>query len=105
MASGNALPAGTMLRELQAQNESLRQTQLALAHSRDAYADLYNRAPVGYLTLTQDALISEVNQTGATLFGLCRDQLLAVFRNCLGISDVLLMCIVCMYTESRTTQE
>src|ERR1700761_9078796 len=40
---------------------------LALEASRDSYIDLYEFAPVGYLTLTHDGLIAEVNLTGAAL--------------------------------------
>jgi len=62
--------------ELEMQNETLRQAQLALEESRDRYVDLYEFAPVGYLTLTATGLISEVNLTGADLLGEDRRKLL-----------------------------
>jgi len=62
--------------ELETQNEALRQAQSELAHSRDSYADLYNFAPVGYLTLDHDGVILEANNTAATLFGVGRGNLL-----------------------------
>ena len=62
--------------ELDMQNEALRQANIALEDSRDRYADLYEFAPVGYLTLTSDGLIAEINLTGARLLGLERKNLL-----------------------------
>jgi diguanylate cyclase (GGDEF)-like protein/PAS domain S-box-containing protein len=62
--------------ELEMQNEELRRAQLALEESRDRYVDLYEFAPVGYLTLTGEGLISEVNLTGAALLGFERTKLL-----------------------------
>ncbi len=62
--------------ELEMQNESLRESRLALEKSRDRYADLYEFAPVGYLTLTRDALIGEINLTGAALLGEERNKLI-----------------------------
>lgn len=62
--------------ELEMQNEALRQAQVALEESRDRYVDLYEFAPVGYLTLDSSGLIAEVNLTGATLLGRERQLLL-----------------------------
>ena len=62
--------------ELEMQNEALRQAQLALADSRDRYVDLYEFAPVGYLTLTSDGMISEINLTAVMLLGRERNKLL-----------------------------
>ncbi|EIK97663.1 PAS/PAC and GAF sensor-containing diguanylate cyclase/phosphodiesterase [Pseudomonas sp. M47T1] len=62
--------------ELQMQNEELRNAHIALEMSRDRYMDLYENAPVGYLTLNTQGLIEAVNQTGETLLGCSRDHLL-----------------------------
>ncbi len=62
--------------ELQVQNEELRRTQIALEESRDRYAELYDFAPVSYLTLTDKGLITEINATAAGLFGTDRRKLL-----------------------------
>lgn len=61
--------------ELERQNEALRQAQIALEQSRDRYRDLYEFAPVGYLTLTRSGLVGEANITAATLLGVERDAL------------------------------
>ena len=61
--------------ELETQNAALRESQIALAESRDRYVDLYDFSPIGYLTLTQTALIAEVNLTCATLLGVERKKL------------------------------
>lgn len=53
--------------ELEMQNSALRESEIALAESRDRYVDLYDFSPIGYLTLTHTALITEVNLTGAAL--------------------------------------
>lgn len=50
--------------ELEMQNEDLRETHTALETSRDLYQDLYEHAPVGYLTLAASGVISAVNLRG-----------------------------------------
>jgi diguanylate cyclase (GGDEF)-like protein/hemerythrin-like metal-binding protein/PAS domain S-box-containing protein len=62
--------------ELEAQNENLRQTQIALEESRERYIEFYDFAPVGYLTLNRDACITEINLTGAKLLGADRTSFL-----------------------------
>ena len=62
--------------ELEMQNEELRGAQEQIAKSRNAYADLYDFSPVGYLTFNGDALIIGLNLTGAALLGVERQKLL-----------------------------
>ncbi len=62
--------------ELEMQNEELRLAQAALEESRSHYVDLYDFAPVAYLTLTREAAIAEVNLTGAALLAVERRTLL-----------------------------
>jgi PAS domain S-box-containing protein len=61
--------AQVLLMELQMQNEELRaardQAELALKR----FADLYDSAPIGYLTLRRDGSIRDVNHAGARLLG------------------------------------
>lgn len=61
--------------ELQMQNEALRETQLELARSCDLYTDIYDFAPVGYLTLQSDMTIEKANLRASTLFGVERQSL------------------------------
>ena len=62
--------------ELEMQNDALRKAEIALADSRDRYVDLYEFAPVGYLTLSTDGMIVEANLTSVTLLGKTRRILL-----------------------------
>ncbi len=62
--------------ELEMQNEELRYAQLALDASRAKYFDLYDLAPVGYLTLSEQNLIIEANLKACTLLGIQRGALI-----------------------------
>ena len=53
--------------ELEIQNEELYKTQELLSESLEKYADLYNFAPVGYITLGRDGLVVETNLTFSSL--------------------------------------
>ncbi len=55
--------------ELRRRNEELVDAQRLLEQSRDRYSDLFDFAPVAYLSLDPHGLIREVNLTGAALLG------------------------------------
>jgi len=62
--------------ELETQNEELRRAQTALDFTRARYFDLYDMAPVGYCTLSDDGLIVEVNLTAANLLEVDRGSMI-----------------------------
>ena len=61
--------------ELEMQNEELRRAQGELEAARARYFDLFDLAPVGYFTLSEQGLILEANLTGAGLLGVERRDL------------------------------
>jgi PAS domain S-box-containing protein len=74
--------------ELETQSEELRIAQLALAESRDKYLDLYEFAPIGYLSLNNKSLVADTNLTGAVLLGVQRSSLIkARFRKFIVSED------------------
>lgn len=62
--------------ELKAQNAELLRIQHDLELSRKRYFELYDRAPVGYFTLSPTGLIQDVNLTAAVLLGREKNDLL-----------------------------
>lgn len=68
--------AEALRQQLEAQMEALRDAQAELEESRHRYADLYDFAPVTYVTLDQNGWISEINLTGTALLGRDRRFLL-----------------------------
>ncbi len=74
--------------ELEQQNEALRSTQTALAGAHDRYVDLFEFAPVGYLTLDPDGRVTEVNMTAAAELGVERAQILgSPFERFIALAD------------------
>ena len=76
-------PTGKQLHELQVhqielemQNEELRRTQVALDRERARYFDLYDLAPVGYVTINDAGLVLQANFMACTLLGVTRGALI-----------------------------
>ena len=61
--------------ELELQNEQMHETQFELEISRAKYFDLYELAPVGYVTLDESGRVVEANFTASRLLSLDRHAL------------------------------
>jgi len=70
------LELSTYQSEVEQQNQELRESQQRNEEALARYSDLYDFAPVGYLTLNTHGLIQEINLTGAGMFGKTRKSLL-----------------------------
>jgi len=74
--------------ELKMQNDDLRRTQADLETFRARYFDLYERAPVGYLTVDEEGVILEANLPASVLFGIARSVLVRRnFSQCIESAD------------------
>jgi PAS domain S-box-containing protein len=62
--------------ELEMQNDELHRAQVVIEESRSRYADLYDFAPVAYLTFDKRGLIVEANFKAAELLGVERGALI-----------------------------
>ncbi len=62
--------------ELQIQNEELRQAHRDLEESQRAYADLYELAPVGYLTVDNHGIIEAANQAASSMLRVPKNELI-----------------------------
>ena len=61
--------------ELCMQNDELQRALTQLEETRDRYVDLYDFAPVGYLTLDTEGMILEANLTAGAILEATRQQL------------------------------
>jgi PAS domain S-box-containing protein len=61
--------------ELRAQTEALIESQRLLEQSRDRYADLYDFAPLAYVTISSAGVIEDINLTGGMLIGVERHKI------------------------------
>ncbi|HEY3275734.1 MAG TPA: PAS domain S-box protein [Syntrophorhabdaceae bacterium] len=62
--------------ELEMQNEELTRARLNAEESQAKYADLYDFAPVGYVTLDESGRITETNLAAVTLLGAQKARLI-----------------------------
>jgi PAS domain S-box-containing protein len=64
--------------ELEIQNEELRLAHQELEASRDRYADLYDFAPLGYVTVSEKGIVLEANLSFTSMVGIERSKLVGM---------------------------
>ena len=75
--------------ELEMQNDELKSDQVIIEESRDKYAQLYDFAPTGYLTLSRDVVILEANVATAMFLGVDHQKLINQrFRKFIDPADI-----------------
>lgn len=62
--------------QLETENEELQRVRRQLEHYRDRYVDLYDFAPLGYITLDEDGYVQEINLAGARMLSVDREALI-----------------------------
>jgi PAS domain S-box-containing protein len=82
--------------ELQVQNEELRHTETQLSKVRDQYADLYEYAPVGYLTLDEKGVIRRANLQVCHFFDRDRANLIDKKLETFILDDYRDQCYLCL---------
>jgi PAS domain S-box-containing protein len=76
--------------ELEMQNRELRDAQGALECSRAHYAELYDRAPVGYVTLDRNGWILQANLTAGAILERQREEIVgAPFSSAACLRDAV----------------
>lgn len=74
--------------ELRIQNDTLRQTQYELEKLQERFMELYDNAPVGYISIDTGGAINTANRTAADLLGLTRKELVGrSFTRCVATGD------------------
>ncbi|OYY50476.1 MAG: hypothetical protein B7Y48_02055 [Methylophilales bacterium 28-44-11] len=64
-----------IITERKEEQAKLRKTQQALLESNERYMDLYEFAPVGYLTVNENGMVSEANWKARSILGIKRKDL------------------------------
>jgi PAS domain S-box-containing protein len=62
--------------ELEMQNEELREARVELESALARYTEMFEFAPIGYVTISLDGVLHELNHAAARLLGAGRSQLL-----------------------------
>lgn len=62
--------------ELEMQNRELCEAQQKLEEARDKYADLYDFAPISYITFDEKGVVRNINLTGAAMLGQVRARII-----------------------------
>src|SRR3954464_4867269 len=62
--------------EVRVQNEQLVEMKHSLEQSRDRFIDLYDFAPIAYLTLDGNGIVLDINLTGTSLLGQERSRII-----------------------------
>ena len=75
--------------ELEMQNEELQKARDEMEAGLEKFSDLYDFAPVGFLTLDREGTIREANLTSASLLGIERSRLVKRrFGFCVSAADL-----------------
>jgi two-component system cell cycle sensor histidine kinase/response regulator CckA len=75
--------------ELEMQNEELQKARDEMEAGLEKFSDLYDFAPVGYLTLDREGTVLEANLTSASLLGIERSRLVKRrFGSCVSASEL-----------------
>ena len=91
--------------ELEMQNEELRRTQADLEISRGRYFDLYDQAPVGYVTFSEKGQVLEANLAAANLFGTTRGSLIGLpFINSIHQDDVEKFYLMIRHNRTKASE-
>lgn len=73
--------------ELELQNENLGLARSAAQEAAEKYAELYDFAPSGYVTLSKEGKIVEINLRGANMLGIERSALISNAFGCFVSDD------------------
>ncbi|MBU2647735.1 PAS domain S-box protein, partial [bacterium] len=95
--------------ELEMQNEELHRSETELRKALDRYSDLYDFAPIGYVSLGEKSVLLSINATFADMMGQPKDSLLGKpltrFIDREDQDRFYLHCRSCLAAEGRHTCE